>query len=93
MSKEIRQMIGKVNNFKQFVNENETYDDITENEYYISEELKECLPYLKTVRREIGFDFGRTGIVHQWFDDNDIDIMGMSDLDMYIMYIERNIVG
>ena len=93
MSNEIRQMIDKVKNFKQFVNENETYDDITENEYYISEELKECLPYLKTVRREIGFDFGRTGIVHQWFDDNDIDIMGMSDLDMYIMYIERNIVG
>ena len=83
------EQINKVKNFKQFVNENEIYDD--ENVYEISEELKKCLPCLKLVRREIGFDFGRAGIVHQWFDDNNIDIMGMSDLDMYIMFIEKNI--
>lgn len=78
-----------IKNFGEFLNED--YEDESENEYEISDELKECLPYIKTLRREIGFEFGRAGIVHQWFDENNIDIIGMSDLDMYIKYIEENI--
>jgi hypothetical protein len=79
----------KLDEWNTYPKDNDETDDPIE-DYTISKELQECLPYLKTVRREIGFDFGRAGIVHQWFNDNDIEIFGMSDLDMYIMYIEKN---
>jgi len=81
----------KVKRFNEDFGYNEpNEDEDVQNQYEISEELKACLPCIKKLRSEIGFDFGRAGIVHQWFEDNNIDIMGMSDLDMYIMFIEKN---
>lgn len=75
--------------YKSFLRESEESEDLDDS-YAISEELKKCLPCIKLLREEIGFDFGRANIVHQWFDENNIDITGMSDLDMYIMFIEKN---
>jgi hypothetical protein len=61
-----------------------------ESEFHVSDELAECLPYLKTVRSEFNPAFGRTNVVHEWFDSQGIDYYNMSDLDMYIQYIESN---
>jgi hypothetical protein len=57
--------------------ENE-YDDDTS-------DLVECLDCLKQVNDRID----RQGLI-RWFNDNDIDYFTMSDLEMYIYFIEKN---
>jgi len=57
--------------------ENE-YDDDTS-------DLVECLDCLKQVNNRIN----RQELI-RWFNDNDIDYFTMSDLDMYIYFIEKN---
>jgi hypothetical protein len=57
--------------------ENE-YDDDTS-------DLVECLDCLKQVNNRIN----RQELI-RWFNDNDIDYFTMSDLEMYIHFIEKN---
>jgi len=66
--------------YKSFLRESEESGDV-EN----TSEFSDCLPYLKRVRNEIPWQ-----TVLQWFNQNDIEYSGMSDLDMYIHYIEKN---
>ena len=51
----------------------------------LHEDIKNCLESLKMVRSSIPFQ----DIVN-WLNEKDIDYIGMSDLDMYIHYIEKN---
>ena len=41
------------------------------------------------VLRKINSYIDRQEVI-QWYNDNDVEYMGMSDIEMYIMYIERN---
>jgi len=65
--------------YESYINESE-YDreDVSE--------FVDCLPYLKKVNSGIAWQ-----TVLQWFNQNDIEYVGMSDLDMYIHYIEKNL--
>lgn len=49
-------------------------------------EYLDCLDSLKKVNNGIH----RQEVI-LWFNENDIDYFNMSDLDMYILYIEKNI--
>lgn len=51
-------------------------------------EYLECLSCLKKVNNGIH----RQEII-SWFNENDIDYFNMTDLDMYIYYIEENGLG
>ena len=50
-------------------------------------EYLDCLSYLKRVNNGIN----RQEVI-LWFNENDIDYNNMTDLDMYIYYIEKNSV-
>jgi hypothetical protein len=68
----------------------EIEEEEEESEFHVSDELAECLPYLKKVQAEFNTQWGRTNIVHEWFDSQGIDYYNMSDLEMIIQYIESN---
>jgi hypothetical protein len=69
-----------VNNFKKFsINENEEFNENDTTKYL------DCLDSLKKVNNGIN----RQEVI-LWFNENDIDYFNMTDLDMYIYYIEKN---
>ena len=51
-------------------------------------EYLDCLASLKKVNNGIN----RQEVI-LWFNENDIDYFNMTDLEMYILYIERNIAN
>ena len=51
-------------------------------------EFLNCLDSLKKVNNEIH----RQEVI-LWFNENDIDYFNMTDLEMYIFYIEKNIAA
>lgn len=67
------------------------FNELNENTEYINSYeldasvIKECLPYLKKVNSLIP----RTSLM-EWFNENDIDYFNMTDLEMYIYFIENN---
>ncbi len=77
MSKEMRKYI---DTFKQrILKENEEFNENDTTEYV------DCLDSLKKVNNGIH----RQEVI-LWFNENDIDYFNMTDLDMYIYYIEKN---
>lgn len=60
-----------------------TIDDLQS--YHDCTHLKDCVPFLRKIKREIHQDD-----MIKWFRDNDINTFDMSDIEMYIMYIEKN---
>jgi hypothetical protein len=58
------------------------YQEFNEND---TTEYLDCLSFLKKVNDGIH----RQEVI-QWFNENNIDYFNMSDLDMYIYYIEKN---
>jgi hypothetical protein len=77
MSKEMRKYI---DTFKQrILKENEEFNENDTTEYV------DCLGSLKKVNNGIH----RQEVI-LWFNENDIDYFNMTDLDMYIYYIEKN---
>lgn len=79
MSKEMRKY---VDTFKQrLLKENEEFNENDTTEYL------DCLSCLKKVNNGIN----RQEVI-LWFNENDIDYFNMTDLDMYIYYIEKNSV-
>ncbi len=77
MSKEMRKYI---DTFKQrILKENEEFNENDTTEYV------DCLESLKKVNNGIH----RQEVI-LWFNENDIDYFNMTDLDMYIYYIEKN---
>ena len=79
MSKEIRKHI---DTFKQrLLKESEEFNENDTTEYL------DCLSSLKKVNNGIH----RQEVI-LWFNENDIDYFNMTDLDMYIYYIEKNSV-
>lgn len=79
MSKEMRKYI---DTFKQrLLKENEEFNENDTTEYL------DCLDCLKKVSNGIH----RQEVI-LWFNENDIDYFNMTDLDMYIYYIEKNSV-
>lgn len=59
-------------------------DEDDEDDFEDTSEYLAYVPYLKKVS---GINFSE---VIRWFNENDINNYGMSDLDMLIIYIERN---
>jgi hypothetical protein len=51
------------------------------------EDTSEYLSYVPYLKKVSGINFSE---VIRWFNENDIENYGMSDLDMIIVYIERN---
>jgi len=77
MSNEMRKYI---DTFKQrILKENEEFNEKDTTEYV------DCLDSLKKVSKGIH----RQEVI-LWFNENDIDYFNMTDLDMYIYYIEKN---
>lgn len=77
-----------IQSFKdKMLKENEEFENEEfENEYdENTSDLMDCLEALKKVNNRIH----RQELI-SWFNDNDIDYHTMSDLDMYIYYIEAN---
>jgi hypothetical protein len=71
-----------IDTFKQrLLKENEEFNENDTTEYL------DCLSCLKKVNNGIH----RQEVI-LWFNENDIDYFNMTDLDMYIYYIEKNSV-
>ena len=71
-----------IDTFKQrLLKENEEFNENDTTEYL------DCLDCLKKVSNGIH----RQEVI-LWFNENDIDYFNMTDLDMYIYYIEKNSV-
>jgi len=60
----------------------------------LHEDIKGCLESLKMVRGVISFqdivNWLSANKKHRFANEKEIDYVGMSDLDMYIYYIEQN---
>ena len=53
-------------------------------------EYADCLPSLKKIQQSGLGRVGNNSTIINWFNKNNIDYYGMSDLDMIIYYIEKN---
>jgi hypothetical protein len=78
MSKEMGKYIDTFN--QRILNENK---ELNEND---TTEFIDCLESLKKVNNGIN----RQEVI-LWFNENDIDYFNMTDIEMYIMYIEKNV--
>jgi hypothetical protein len=76
------------NGGKEDIDMNKIINDIQTEEFDENDTsyYKDCIPFLKKVNNGIH----RTEVV-LWFNENDIDYFNMSDLEMYIYYIEKNL--
>ncbi len=89
-------LIGIKNNISNFSFKICTYKDKTMNVKIRNNEFNEndtseyidCLESLKKVSNRIN----RQEVI-LWFNENDIDYFNMTDIEMYVMYIEKNAVS
>ena len=63
----------------------QTWCDENQKPKKLHESIRDCLEPLKIIRDSISF---KDVII--WFREKDIEYIGMSYLDMYILYIEQN---
>ena len=80
MSKQMRKHIKPFE--QRILEENQEFNEDDTTEYL------DCLDCLK----KVNYGINRQEVI-AWFNDKDVDYFNMTDLDMYIYYIEKNSVN